>query len=149
MKRHWYVVANAARARVLERTDAKDDWADVADLVHPASRTPAAVLTADRSGHVEGAGHGTGGAAYRPHTEPRQHEHEQFAREIAALVDAAIADGRCDGLVVVASNPFLGVLRHQLDERASRLVRATVAHDWTLLPDAELVAKLREAARPD
>ena len=147
MKRHWYVVANAARARVLERTDAKDDWADVADLVHPASRMPAAALAADRSGHVEGAGHGTGGAAYRPRTEPRQHEHEQFAREIAALVDAAIADGRCDGLVVVASNPFLGVLRRQLGERAGRQVHTTVAHDWTMLPDLELVAKLREAGR--
>ena len=149
MKRHWYVVANAARARVLERTDAKDDWADVADLVHPASRLPTAALAAGRSGHVEGAGHGTGGAAYRPRTEPRQHEHDAFAREIAALVDTAIAAGRCDGLVVVASDPFLGVLRHQLSERASRRVHATVAHDWTLLPDVQLVAKLREAARAD
>lgn len=147
MRRRWYVVADAGRARVLERTDAADDWADVADLVHPGSRLKAAALAADRPGHIEGVGQGTGGAAYSPRTEPRQHEHEAFAREIAAIVDAAIVEGRCDTLVVVASNPFLGVLRRALGDRTRARVRATAAHDWTTLPDAELVGKLDAVGR--
>lgn len=145
MERCWYVVANAARARVIERSDATDDWADVADLVHPQSRQSGAELGADRPGHVPGPGHGPGGAAYTPRTDPRQHEHERFARELAARIDAAVAQGRCDALVLVASNPFLGLLRGQLGEGAQRRVRASVAHDWTQLPDAELVSRLRES----
>lgn len=146
MERLWYVVANAARARLIERTQGQDDWTEVADLVHPQSRQPAAALATDRPGHVEGTGHGTGSAAYIPRTDPRQHEHERFARELAQRIDAGLAAGRCDGLVLIASTPFLGVLRRQLGEGASRRTRWTAAHDWTTLPKAELVAKLRETA---
>jgi protein required for attachment to host cells len=96
---------------------------------------------AHRRGLVEGVGHGTGGAIHPQRAEPRQHEHEAFARGIAAIFDAAIVDGQCDALVVVASNRFQGVLRRALGEWTRAQVRATVAHDGTTLPDAELVEK--------
>ncbi len=148
MKRHWFVVANSARARVIERTGSADDWADVADLAHPESRWPAGAPGPDRRGHVEGRGHGVGGATFRPRTEPRAHERERFAREIAALLDAGIAERRFDDLVLVASDPFLGVLDAHLGSAALGRVRARVAHDWTGLPDDELVVKLRAVTRP-
>lgn len=144
MQRLWYVVANAARARLIERTRGQDDWTEVEDLVHPGSRQPGAALARDRPGHVEGTGHGTGSAAYVPRTDPRRHEHERFARELAARLDAAVAAGRCDGLVLVASSPFLGVLAAQLGDGARQRTLGTVAHDWTTLPRDALLAKLRE-----
>jgi protein required for attachment to host cells len=143
--RYWYVVANASRARLLERTPGEDDWADVVDLVHAESRRPSASLARDRPGHVAGTGPASGGYTFQPRTDPRQHEHARFARQIADAVDAAVSDGRCGRLVLVASSPFLGVLDAQLDPRTRKAVHARVAHDWTMLPDAELVAKLGEA----
>jgi hypothetical protein len=142
MKRDWYVIANASRARLLERTPGQDDWGDVADLVHPQSRGRDARLARDRPGHLEGAGHGPG-STFEPRTDPRRHERERFATQIADLIDAAIAEGRCGALVLVASDPFMGVLEAQLGDRSRKLVRDHVGHDWTLLPDAELVRRLR------
>lgn len=138
MTRQWYVVADASRARLIEHTRGVDDWADVADLVHAASRLPASALAADTAGS---AGHQRRG-------DPRQREHERFAREIAARLEAGLAEARYDGLVLVASNPFLGELRARLSEGVARCVVATVAHDWTSLSDADLVAKLRTATAP-
>ena len=143
MKRDWYVIANASRARLLERTAGQDDWGDAADLVHPQSRGSGTSLADDRPGHIAGGRNGPG-STFAPRTDPRRHEHERFAKEIAGLVDAAIADGRCGALVLIAADRFMGVLEAQLGERSREAVRARIGHDWTLLPDAELVRRLRE-----
>jgi protein required for attachment to host cells len=140
-----YVIANASRARLLERTAGQDDWADVADLVHAQSRRPAASLAHDRPGHIAGSGPGSRGSTFQPRTDPRQLEHERFARQIAETVDAAVLAGRCRRLVLVASDPFLGVLHAQLGPQSRKAVHARIGHDWTTLPDAELVRKLLEA----
>lgn len=138
MARQWYVVADSSRARLIEHTVGVDDWADVDDRVHPASRLPASALVSDTAGS----------AGHHRRMDPREREHERFAREIAARLEAGLAETRYDGLVLVASNPFLGELRARLSEGVRRRVVATVAHDWTQLPDAELVARLRTATRP-
>jgi protein required for attachment to host cells len=143
----WYVIANASRARILERGSAPEPWVDIATLVHPASRQPGQRLSHDRPGHVAGTGHGLGNSTYVPRTDPRQFEHERFAREIAETVDAAVAAGRCSGVVLVASNPFLGVLKAQLGTTARKLVRQTITHDFTTLSQSALYARLAEAVK--
>lgn len=148
MKRHWYVVANSARARVLEHAEGEAGWADVVDLVHPQSRWLGAKLADDRPGHGVGTSSGGGSAAYAPRMGPRQRERERFARELAHLLDAGIAAGRCDDVVLVASQPFLGVLGRRLTPGVSRRVRATAPHDWTRLGEAVLVARLQALGHP-
>ena len=85
--RNWVVVANAARARVLEETDEPGVYVHRADLVHPASRLKGSALSDDRPGHVGGPGHGPGGAAYEPKTNPREREHARCAQGLAAMLD--------------------------------------------------------------
>jgi protein required for attachment to host cells len=136
--KNWLVVANAARARVLE--DDEGAYAHVADLVHPASRQKGSQLGDDRAGHA--ASDGRAGVQFEPRTELHEREHERFAREVAAVLNAGVADGRCAGLVLVASNPFLGLLKAQLAEPARRLVLRQVASDFTACSDAELVQRL-------
>jgi protein required for attachment to host cells len=136
--KNWLVVANAARARVLESGEGA--YAHVADLVHPASRQKGIELGDDRPGHA--AADGRGGVQFEPRTEPQEREHERFAHEVAAVLNAGVADGRCAGLVLVASSPFLGLLKAQLGEPARRLVLRTLASDFTTCSDAELAQRL-------
>jgi protein required for attachment to host cells len=136
--KNWLVVANSARARVLE--DGEGAYAHVADLVHPASRQKGIELGDDRPGHA--ASDGRGGVQLEPRTELHEREHERFAREVATVINAGVADGRCAGLVLVASNPFLGLLKAQLSEPARRLVLRKVASDFTACSDAELAQRL-------
>lgn len=147
--KNWIVVANASRARVLAEADEPGAYAHVADLVHPQSRQKGSELGSDRPGHAPGvSAHGTGSTAYDPHQSPQAHEHERFAREVAKALDEGIAAGRCAGVVLVASNPFLGLVKQHLGERAHKLLLRTVAADYTTLGDRELAQRLAQA-RPD
>jgi protein required for attachment to host cells len=151
VKHNWIVVANAARARVLEEADDRGHFLHVADLVHPQSRQKGVDLArahgGDRPGHVEGQGHGLGSAAYLPRTDPREREHDRFAREVAATLNEGVASGRCAGIVLVASDPFLGQLKAHLDTQAGKALLRTVASDYTGLRDDELARRLASAVR--
>lgn len=141
--KNWLVVANASRARVLEASDRGGAYAHVADLVHPESRQKGSALGGDRPGHVPGPGPGgIGSASLDSRTDPREREHDHFARELAALLDQGIAAGRCAGLVLVASNPFLGHLKQHLGGQAQKAVLRTVAADYTALTERELAQRL-------
>jgi protein required for attachment to host cells len=150
MKRNWFVIANSARARVLEEGDRPGTFVHVADLVHPQSRQKGVDLadagSGDRPGHIEGTGHGLGSASYQPHTDPRERERDRFAREVAAAINDGVAGGRCAGLVLVAVDPFLGQVKARLSAQSRKLLLRTVASDYTLLREDELVRRLGEGA---
>jgi protein required for attachment to host cells len=147
--KNWIVVANAARARVLEQAEAgapAAGYAHVADLVHPDSRRKGVELASDRPGRVAGTGHGLGSASYRPRTDPREREHDRFALEVARLLDQGVADGRCAGLVLVASDPFLGRLKAHLGGQATKAVLRCVAADYTDLDETTIAHRLAKPA---
>jgi protein required for attachment to host cells len=138
--KNWMVVGNSAKARVLEETSAHRGYVHVADLVHPASRQKGADLAPDRPGRSVATGRG--GTAYEPRTGARERERDRFAREVAAALNQGVASGRCAGLVLVASNPFLGQLIAHLSEPARKAVLRTVASDCTALDEADLAQRL-------
>jgi protein required for attachment to host cells len=140
--KNWLVVANASRARVLEETGEQGVYAHRADLVHPGSRLKGTELGDDRPGHVTGPGRGPGGAAFDAKTDVRERERERFAHELAALLDAGVAGGECSGIVLVASNPFLGHLQASLGEHARKAVLRVVPADYTTLRDDELAQRI-------
>lgn len=144
--KNWLVVANAARARVLEETDKPGVYLHQADLVHPGSRQKGMALATDRPGHLAGAGHGLGHASFRPRTAPQEREHDRFAREVAATLNLGLANGACAGFVLVASNPFLGHIRAHLSRQAQRALLYFVPSDYTALRD-EVLAQRVAAAR--
>jgi protein required for attachment to host cells len=141
--KNWLVVANASRARVLEESEKAGVYVHVADMVHLQSRQKGTDLAGDRPGHVPGvAAHGTGSSAYDPRTDAREREHDRFAREVATAVNDGIAAGRCAGLVLVASNPFLGHLKEHLSEQANKALLRSVAADYTAFNERELAQRL-------
>jgi len=142
MKTNWLVVANAARARVLEETDHPGKYTHVADLVHPQSRLKGEQLGGDRPGHAHAEGRGLAGTSYAPHTDPRQREHDRFAREVAATLNEGVAEGRCVGITLVASDPFLGQLKAHLGTQSRKLLLRTVSADYTTLRDDELAERI-------
>lgn len=146
--KNWIVVANAARARVLSEADTPrgsrgPSYATVADLVHPESRQKGIDLGDDRAGHAEAEGHGMG-TAYPPRTDPREREHDRFARQVARFIEEGIAAGRCAGVVLVASSPFLGRLKGHLGDQAQKLVLRTVVADYTSLDEKALAERLAQ-----
>lgn len=147
VKHNWLVVANAARARVLEEDERPGAYTRVVDLVHPQSRQKGIELAkahgGDRAGLVRGSGRGgAGGTALDPRTDLHEREHDRFARELATALNAGVASGRCAGLVLVASDPFLGHLKSHLDAQATKALLRTIASDYTMLRDDELARRI-------
>jgi protein required for attachment to host cells len=114
--------------------------------VHVQSRQKGVDLETARAGHVKGSAPGPGGAAYEPRTNVRDREHERFAREVATALNDGVSRGECAGLILVASNPFLGHLKSHLSARASKALLATQSSDYTALTDAEIAQRLRAPA---
>lgn len=140
--KNWLVVANASRARVLEETAHLGNYVHRADLVHPASRQRAHEIGTHRNGHVAGGSRDPGSAGFQQRTDPHGREHQRFAAELADLVNRAVASGECAGLVLVASNPFLGQFKSELGEQASKLLLRVIAKDYTSLSDAEVASQI-------
>lgn len=147
--KNWLVVANAARARVLEVNEGRgakqEPYVHRADLVHTQSRQKGSALGRGRPGHAEGSSPGLAGAAYMPRTDPREREHDRFAREVAQMLDLGVAEHRCAGLVLVASSPFLGHLKAHLGEQAKKALVRTLDADYTSLTDKQLAERLAES----
>ncbi len=140
---HWIVVANAKRARVLEEPSAEaavaaPHYVHVAEVTHPGRRTRGA---GGRSGGTRGAASGPAGSSGGA---PLGHEDDQFAREVARLLDQGVADGRCAGLVLIASHPVLGLLKARLGAQASKAVRRSLVADFTTLDEATLRTRLAQ-----
>jgi len=145
-KRNWLIVANAARARVLEETAEAGCYRHLLDLAHPQSRMKGHQLAAERPGHIEGIGHGLGNASFQPRTDPREREHDRFSRQVAQALNDGVAQDRCAGFTLVASDPFLGQLKSHLNGQTRKLLLRAVASDLTNLSDADLVRRLRGVA---
>ncbi len=147
--KNWLVVANAAKARVLEESDKPGAYVHVADLVHPQSRQKGVELSSDRPGHASSLGQRSGGTAFPSRTDAREREHDRFAREVATALNDGVAAGHCAGVILVASNPFLGQVKAHLSEQARKALVRTVASDYTALRDAELAQRLAEPQPSD
>ncbi len=135
----WVVVANASIARVYERNKGLHL---VTQLEHPESRMKRADLVTDRPGYMQSVGNGHG--SRQPQTDPKTHEAEEFALELAKRLDHERAEGKFNRLVLVASTPFMGMLKQRLSPQTAELVTDTIEKDYTKEPDKEIWERLRE-----
>lgn len=77
---------------------------------------------------------GQGRHSMEPHTDPRQHNQQVFAHEIAQYVGAAAEQNAFDRLVLVAAPHMLGELRKCLPDSVKGKVSGEVAKDLTHIP---------------
>lgn len=143
MKRQWIVVANAAHARLFRRVSPSDPLIPLSVLEHPESRLKASELGDDRPGH-EANDITPGGNRYEPRTDVRRKEHQRFAHEISQRLDAGLAAGEFDTLVVYASSPFLGELKDQLSEAVQKHLQVTCDRDLTSFGLDEIERRLQD-----
>jgi protein required for attachment to host cells len=144
MKANWILIANASTARCFDKQpDGKLTLLE--SFAHPDSRKPGATLGSGRPGHIEGEGHGLGSASYQPRVDPKSWEHEKFAQELAAYLNAAVAAHRFERLFIIASNPFLGQIKSRLDAQAGKRLAGGIAADLTAYDGRELKTRVDEA----
>jgi protein required for attachment to host cells len=140
---HWILIAGSTSATIYAADARLDGLEPAAQLHHPAGRLQARDLVTDDRGRTQAF---PGGA--KSATEGRQSLHQNevhvFAHEIALRLRKGHLEHEFEGLVLVAPPAMLGQLRLELDVHTSERVVASIPHDYTQAPLAELPGMLRK-----
>ncbi len=142
MATSWILVANASEAKVYSNKGIGKGLEIVAKLSHPDSRKKTSDLVTDRPGHMQGSGNGHG--SRQPATDPKQHEHDIFARELAQQLDQGRTSNSYQRLIVVAEAGFRGLLNGVMNSQVNGLVSDSIDKDYTKLNDKELATHLEK-----
>ena len=140
MRPTWILVADGSRARLFEKDRPDGAMRQLQAWVHPPSRLRAESLAYDQVGRAS-KGH-TGTVPFAPRTSLKQREHQKFAHELAVHLAEGVAGGRCDALVLIASNSMLGSIRHELPVQAAKRVSWSAPVDLTTFDGRELEQRM-------
>lgn len=132
----WILVANAGEARLFANHGPNKGLKLLKTLDHPASREKASDLVSDRPGHNQGVGNGHG--SYVPATDPKQHEAEVFALELAKELEQGRTSNSFERLIIAATPTFLGLINGTLSSQVKNMVSDTVQKDYTKATEKEL-----------
>lgn len=140
--RTWIVIADAARARVLEQVGKGKPLTQVDGLTLETELKPTHEIVSDRAGRNFGdfPRH-----AFDSKTDPHRLEKRRFVEHVAAMLDDKAGADAFDRLVLVAPPQALGDLRAALTPRLASAVHAELAKDLTKTPDQDLMSHLEDA----
>jgi protein required for attachment to host cells len=136
----WILIANASHARILGNSGPKKGLELVIEFNHPQSREKRMDLTSDKPGRVDNKGHG----AFVQQTDPKKNEADHFALEVAKNLEQGRVNNTYERLILIASNPFMGLLKSRLDPHVMDKVSETIEKDYTKISDQELAEHLQE-----
>lgn len=139
----WVLVADGSKALFLRNALNTKEY-DLRVVWHQAMENPASRAQGrDRPGRAHSA-FGQGRSALEE-TDWHQLAEEDFAREVAAILDHAAADGVFEALVLVAPPAVLGELRGCLGKAATGRVIAEIPKTLTNHPIEKIEAIVKEA----
>lgn len=138
----WILVANASEAKLYANKGINKGLEQIASFDHPESRKKGVDLVTDRAGHMQSSGNGHG--SRQPATDPRQYEHENFARELAQHVEKGRTNNQYQRLIVAAEPHFRGLLNTTFSGQVKSLISECLDKDYTKATDKELATHLEK-----
>lgn len=139
----WFVIADAARAEALVKRKSASGYDTVRTWENPEVHAKAHELGEDRPGRAFDS-LGPHRSAMEPRETPKEAAKKDFARELVAALEGAVAAGETQAIVLVAPPKLLGEIRALMPAGLAAAVREDHAKDYTRLPRAELFARLDE-----
>ena len=138
----WILSANRSNASLFE-----SDWPGksvrrIQDIPHPQGRMQNKDIDTDKPGRVFDS-FGEGRHSTSPKQEPTEHIAQQFALDLAELLNKGRLTNAYDKLVLIAEPKFLGVLRAALDKNTESLVIQTVNKELLDVKEEDLAEYLK------
>lgn len=142
-KKTWILVADGAKARILERLGPSGALLPASDKCFSESeaREPTRDIGTERPGRVHESAD-VSRHAMAPRVDWHRFAKERFANTVAAALEDAAKQKKYEALVLVAPPQALGDLRRALGQHAKALVEGEVGKDLTNIPDHEIAAHL-------
>lgn len=139
----WLMVANACSCRIYEFDQHPQRLTLVKEMNHPENRLKKSdYLTSDRPGHYHADPSIRG--AYSPHSDPKEIEVSNFAREIAEVLNQGRNMHCYDELILVSPPHMKGLLTKHINKHVKDLIVKEIAKDIVQLPEHELLTFLQK-----
>jgi protein required for attachment to host cells len=135
--RTWVLIADGARARVLESHGLGQGLIANDRLVFEGDHGATHDLVSDREGRSYSS-RGPGRSAIDARTDPHRELKRSFAHHLADVLAHELDENAYDRLIIVAAPVTLGDLRSALPQKVAARVSAEVAKDLTKLPNDEV-----------
>jgi protein required for attachment to host cells len=157
--RTWALIADGARARILENTgpihgdshrgslghgETAHDWMAVEGLVFHGDHSATHDLVTDRQGRSFSST-GAGRSAIEAKTDPHRDQKTKFAFHLAEVLSEQLKAGAYQRLIIAAPPATLGDLRSAISDEVRRTIVAEVGHDLTKVPNHEIGSHLKLA----
>ena len=139
MSNTWVLVADSSCAKIF-KTDGRDIFHEVADLVHFQSKMHEQEITSDLPGSH--AGKGGSRHSFEGQTGIKEYEATNFAREISEQLETGHNKSQFDKLLIVAPPTFLGVLRKTIKPNIAKLVTHEINKDLVKFSTSEIKSHL-------
>lgn len=136
------VACSATDARLWFSSSRFGEWKILKEMGDPGAAQPEKAFASDRPGRAFDS-FGAGRHAMSQSESARDHQANAFARDVASYLNQAITDNVISHIVVVAAPKFLGRLRAELSDGASRAVVLEAPKNLTNL-DANEIKKYFE-----
>lgn len=137
----WVLIADGARARIYEMRGAKSRLQPVEGMDFSADHRPTHELMSDRAGRVVES-HGSAHHGIEAKSDPHRELKRDFAKSLAATLDAKHSAKAFDRLVIAAPAKTLGDLRDAMPASVKAVVSAEIDKDLTKTPLVELADHL-------
>jgi len=139
----WILIADGAKARVLEQDRHSRTFKPAFEQEYFGSTARSKEIASDRPGRTFDSG-GQGRHAKEPSTDPQRHAEYAFARDLSHRLEEAANTRRFDRLVIAAAPRTLGDLRELLPPAVKAKVVDEIDKDLTNVPLADLGKHLDE-----
>jgi protein required for attachment to host cells len=139
----WILVTDSRRARVFEAADKVSALTEVRDLLNAASHQQ----TPDERGRGVGSHTGTQ-RGMEPRTLPKEHDAQQFAREVSEFLRVEHAANHFGKLFVVAAPDWLGHLQAALHDSVRAVMQTPLQKNLVHSTPAELLDEIRALLKP-
>lgn len=141
--RTWILIADGARARILENDGPGRGLQPVPGAVYHGDHASTHEIMSDRTGRTYQS-QGQARSAIEAHSDPHRELKKKFAHQLADVLARGLQQKAYDRLVIVAAPSALGDLRAALSEQVRTKVTAELAKDLTKTPDTEVAGHLKD-----
>lgn len=141
--RTWVLIADGARARILENDGPSHGLTALEGLVFHGDHSATHDLVSDREGRSFSS-HGPRRSAIDARSDPHRDLKTKFAHQLADALAQGLEQNSYDRLIIVAPPVTLGDLRSAISDRVRAKVVGEVAQDLTKIPNGEVAEHLKD-----
>lgn len=133
----WILIADGARARVLEHKGPGKGLNEVPNLTFADDHLRSGDIMTDRPGRSF-ASSSQGRSAMQPPTDPADKRETDFVIGLAKMLDKKLQDKAFDRLIIAAAPRAMGDLRKALTPQLQAVVTAELDKDLTQIPNPDV-----------